>query len=210
LRVAQGPPPGSLDGFPGRRHADVVHRFARRSPWWFCTCGDCRFDLDPAVPHGDGTLYAGVDPLTGVLETLGPELAAGGVVTRSFLAARRDWVLAYDRPLELADLTARRAVGFGVTNELATMTPYDVPQGWAEAFHDAGWDGIAYRARFDPAGDAPSVALFDVAGVHEDWPATPGPAGDDDAVVDALRALGIVAEDPPPLGALELVAAPEG
>lgn len=202
-RVVQALPPASLDGFPVTAHADAVYRVARREPWWFCTCGDCRFDLSPGAPGGLGTLYAGTDPITGVLETIGPELT-GLPVARTFLAERTVWILGYDRPLELADLCHPAAVGFGVTNELSTMVPYSRPQAWAEAFAERGLDGISYRTRFSTEREPTGVALFDEAG-HHDWIAVASCRADDDSVVAALSTRRIVVADIPSSSSMQIV-----
>jgi hypothetical protein len=201
--VVQRSPAVSLDGFPSRRHSEEVYRAARRAPWWFCTCGDCRFDLDPRTPPELGTLYSGVDPITGVLETIGPEMTRP--ITRTFLAERTVWMLAYDRPLELADLCDDAAVGFGVTNELSSMTPYDVPQAWARAFADDGWDGIAYRTRFSTGAQATGIALFDEAGA-KNWPAVQYCRAEDSDIVEALDVRHIRVDDVPSAAALTILA----
>lgn len=180
-----------------------MYRAARHWPWWFCTCGNCRFDLDPGDDPPFGTLYAGTDEVTGMLETIGPELA-GRAVARRFLSERTVWALAYDRPLELADLVSPGAVGFGVTNELSTMVPYDVPQQWATAFHHDGRDGVAYRTRFNTGPDATGLALFDDAGAHDDWVALAVCAGDADPILDALAERNIAVERPPRLADLDV------
>jgi hypothetical protein len=193
----------SLEGFPSRHHRGAVYRAARRAPWWFCTCGDCRFDLDGGAPAGLGTLYSGVDPITGVLETIGPEMSRP--VTRAFLAERTIWMLAYDRPLDVADLCDDAAVGFGVTNELSSMTPYDVPQAWARVFAEAGWDGIAYRTRFSTGPHATGIALFDEAGA-KDWVAVQYCRADDAEIVVALEERHITVDEIPPAAALTILA----
>ena len=53
--------------------------------------------------------------------------------------------------------------GFGVTAELASITPYDLPQQWAAAFARAGYQGVRYRVRHDPGGSR-ALALFGPAG----------------------------------------------
>jgi RES domain len=203
-RQRQGPPPESLEGFPPAIFDGVGFRAARQDPWWFCTCGQCRFDLGPEDPSGLGTLYAGTDPVSGVLEVIGPEFA-GRPVARRFVAERTVWALAYDRPLQLADLVHRRAAGFGVTNELSTMVPYRVPQAWAKALADAGWDGISYRTRFNTSPQVTGMAWFDGAGAHGDWPATRWCDGDDPAMIEALAQFGIEVAEPPKLAALQVL-----
>jgi len=68
------------------RTGTVLWRAARRGrePWWFCTCGNCRFDLD--APRG--TCYAGTDELSGILENIGYEWASGSPLTLAFLRGR--------------------------------------------------------------------------------------------------------------------------
>ena len=202
-RVVQGPPPSSVSGFPVTVHDDVVYRAARFEPWWFCTCGDCRFDLHGTGTPRQGTLYAGTDPVTGVLEALGPDLA-GRPVARTFLARRTVWMLAYDRPVDLADLCSDAAIGFGVTNELSVMIPYTTPQQWAEAFAAEGLDGISYRTRFSTGPAATGIALFDAAGAH-DWPKTACCIANSAEIESELAGRHISVEDPPPAAALTLL-----
>ena len=99
------------------------------SPWWFCSQGDCRFDLTGDA--GKGTLYAGTNPVTGVLEYLGDQ--AHKVVTSDFLAHRRVCELAYDKGFPLADFTSPKAGSFGVSNLLSASQDYDIAQSWADA-----------------------------------------------------------------------------
>ncbi len=202
-RVVQKAPPDELDGFPERIHDGIVFRAARVSPWWFCNCGHCRFDLE-AAGTGQGTLYAGTDEITGVLETIGPELI-GRTIARGFLDNRTVWGLAYDRPVFIADLTADEAVGFGVTNELSTMVPYGIPQLWADAFEQHGLDGISYRTRFNTGAEATGVALFVVAGDHTDWPASRVRGMNDSVMVTELNRRHVTVEDPPALVALTVL-----
>jgi RES domain len=203
-RVAQLSPANDLDGFPTARHRRGFFRAARFAPWWFCCCGDCRFDLDAGSPFGQGTLYAGTDEITGILETIGPELA-GKTISSRFLSDRIVWELNYDRAMVLADLTADAAAGFGVTNELSTMVPYIVPQSWASAFELHGLDGISYRTRFNPSPEPTGVALFDTAGSHPNWPASKVCDGNDERIVAAVAARNISVADPPMLAALTVL-----
>ena len=185
---AQQPPPDDLSGFPARRLAPgtAVYRahLARRSPWWFSSGGG-RFDL--SAPRG--TCYLASSALVAVRERLGPVLAAraalpvsaleGVVVSR--LSLERDGARA---PLRLANVRVAAAADYGVTRELESMTPYDVPSRWAVAFDAAGFDGVWYGPRFSP-GAAGAVAVF-------------GPAGQDDA-----RTV-----DPAPLAATQVPGVP--
>lgn len=165
-RPAQRPPSRSLDGFPGL-HIDEgtmlwrSHREAR-GPWWFSSRGG-RFDLD----GGRGTCYFGRDLEVAVREVAGPFLVETGWIDSAFVAER----VVSEVPVrggELADVTSAEAARFGVTRELCTMTPYEVPREWAVAF-DAGFDGIEYHSRYT-TGDLRSVAIFGRVGEVHDAP----------------------------------------
>jgi len=180
-QVAIGEPPGGLGDFPSIALSGLWFRAhsVSRGVWWFSSDGSGRFDL--AEPQG--TCYLGSSVGVAVRERLGRRLASGPVpaavadqmvVSRVRLRAR------------VADLTARAAERFGITREIGTITPYDLPQRWATALHSAGHRGLRYWPRFALAPDDLSVALFAAAG-----PGTrrgdPGPF----TGRDALRAAGI-------------------
>jgi hypothetical protein len=183
----------------GRR----IFRAARAepgTPWRFCTCGACRFDLDAP----DGTLYAGDDPLVGVIETIGPHLA-GTTISRRFLADRRIVSRLMPHDVELANIASRRAAGFGVTNELSTMTPYDIPRAWAATLHTAGCEGIRYRTRFDTGSRAGGLALFGPAGERA-WRGRDEGSAAAPAIVERLRnECNVGVADPPRLNQLRTV-----
>lgn len=159
----------SYDAFPehrlGRGHQ--LHRVCRgdRRPWWFCADGQCRFD----VPAPDGTCYLGEDEIAGLLEVIGPDLR-DGVIASTFVEQRVVRTLRLPSVHRLADTVDRRAAGLGCTNEIATITPYDVPQAWAEAFRQSGFDGVRYRLRFDTGRAPTGIALFGKAGERRSWP----------------------------------------
>jgi hypothetical protein len=176
--TAQQPPRGDLTGFPLRRTAPgtMLHRAhqARRGPWWFASAGG-RFDL--AQPRG--TCYLASSALVAVRERLGPVLAAReslpATVLEGVVVSRLAVGVPGERaPLRLANLRVSAAAGFGVTRELESMTPYDVPVRWARAFDDLGLDGIWYGPRFSP-GAASAVALFGAAGEDPRRPVDPQP-----------------------------------
>lgn len=202
-RVIQGLPAKSLEGFPVVHYEPEMYRAARKAPWWFCTCGDCRFDIPADDPSGFGTLYAGTDPITGVLEIIGPEMTERPI-SREFLADRTIWTIGYEQAVVLADLSHEIAVGFGVTNELSTMVPYHVPQVWAATFVDAGVDGIRYRTRFSTGTEVTGIALFDEAG-EKDWIALVYCRSDDDEIVAALRERLIDVDDVPSSDAMQII-----
>ncbi len=155
---------------------DTLWRVARRgkSPWWFSSSMAGRFHL----PEPDGTCYLAKDDLAALLEVVGPD-RNGGTVSPEFIARRRIHRLRPGRSPALADLTARKAAAFGVTHEIHTIVPYDLPQAWAARLHQSGFDGLCYFARHDPA-SSDSLALFGESG--EDSARDPGtgePIGED-------------------------------
>jgi hypothetical protein len=143
----------------------IVHRVtaAGAGPWWFSSDGSGRFDLEP--PRG--TCYVADDPEVALLEALGP-LASSPVLSRSLLDERVLWSLPMPDQRDAADATARGARSYGVTAELSTVAPYDLPQRWARALAGAGFGGLRYRARHDPAGGR-CLALFGSAGERRRW-----------------------------------------
>jgi len=170
-RVGLRPPPANaaaLRDFPRKRLATTtdLFRVARRgrSPWWFGSSGAGRFDLPPP----DGTCYLAADEIGALLEIVGAD-RTGGAVSPSFLAERRLRRLRVPAERQLGDLTSRRASGFGITAEIGTLVPYDLPQAWAARLHAAGCHGLAYWLRHDPA-RTEGIALFGPEGVDEGWP----------------------------------------
>jgi hypothetical protein len=167
-RTALAPPPApdALIRFPvWHVHAGTTfHRVTHgeHGPWWFSSDGSGRFDL--VSPRG--TCYLADDPVLAMLEVFG-ELVPRAV-SKDWLASRRLWTLALPAQCDAADTTVRAARGFGLTAELATVTPYERPQGWAASFAAAGFDGIRYRARHDPGGGR-ALALFGAAGERTRW-----------------------------------------
>jgi hypothetical protein len=130
-------------------------------PWWFSSDGAGRFDLNP--PRG--TCYLADDDLGALLEVFGPVRVVSVAWAKRFSV----WQLALPDQCRAADTTVRAARGFGVTAELATVTPYDLPQRWAAAFAAAGYQGVRYRVRHDPGGSR-ALALFGIAGERTRWP----------------------------------------
>ena len=160
-RPAQLGPPEDLTGFPQSqlRPGHRVYRahLVSQGPWWFGSGGG-RFDLDP--PRG--TCYLASTALAAIRERLGPVLAGRRTVPRPALAdvvVSRLTVTEPGGSIRLANLRSSRAAEFGVTRELESMTPYDVPRAWARAWDAAGLDGVRYGPRFSP-GRASAYAVF--------------------------------------------------
>jgi hypothetical protein len=163
--IGSPPSPEELAGFPvWHVHAGTVLCRVTTSglgPWWFSTGGHGRFDLPP--PRG--TCYLADDEVGALLEVLGPIM----VVSAGWARQLSVWHLGLPHQCSAADTTVRAARGFGITAELASMTPYDLPQRWAAAFAAAGHQGVRYRMRHDPGGNR-ALALFGAAGERSRWP----------------------------------------
>ena len=165
LALRLPPAPAELAGFPvWHVHGGTTLFRVTTSgygPWWFSSDGAGRFDLAP--PRG--TCYLADDEMGALLEVFGPV----AVVSADWAKRFSIWQLALPDQCSAADTTVRAARGFGVTAELATMTPYELPQRWAAAFAAAGYQGVRYRARHDPGGSR-ALALFGAAGERKRWP----------------------------------------
>lgn len=128
--------------------ADVV-------PWFFDVSPDGRFNLAES-----GTCYLAEEPLGAFVEKFGRLLRPGGVIPEPLVDTQR---LSRLRPskVSVVDLTDPKVLGLvGLTAEIHSTTDYNVTQGWALAFQDAGYAGIRYKARHDPRSQLVSIALF--------------------------------------------------
>lgn len=168
MHVSLGGPSTTLDNFPRltiarNRNLWRVTR-KNRSPWWFSSSREGRFDLDS--PHG--TCYMTVDPLAAVAEVLGSEFVTR-VVPSSFFSARTLWCLKPPGTIRAANMTDSLAYGFGVTAEIGTIVPYDIPQEWARALHSSGYGGVLYQLRHPPS-PRPGLALFGQGGERTSYP----------------------------------------
>ncbi|MGN6160230.1 MAG: RES family NAD+ phosphorylase [Marmoricola sp.] len=179
--LAVGEPPDDLSDFPSVALSGLWFRAhsASHAVWWFSSDGSGRFDLT----EPNGTCYLGSSVGVAVRERLGRRLSAGPVP-----AAVADQMLVSRVRLRarVADAIARAAERFGITREIGTVTPYDLPQRWAAALHAAGHRGVRYWPRFALAPEDLSVALFAPAGLGTRR-GDPGPF----TGRDALRAAGI-------------------
>jgi hypothetical protein len=155
----------TLDRFPRRtlradREIYRIHR-VRRPPgntgWWFSFDGTGRFD---PVGTGQGSCYFAERPLGAWVEVYRRQmlLAEAAVLDRRLMTVR------LGRDLRLADLTSRRALAFGVTASLGANERYDASQAFAADAVRAGFDGIRYLVRHDPAQKLYGIALFGEAG----------------------------------------------
>lgn len=169
--------PGDRDlrGLPPRtlQPEQFLYRAHRQdlSPWWYASDADGRFNL--SEPHG--TCYLAHNEATAVREVAGESLARGGVITADFAAER---VVSTLNPPPgtslLADLTDSAAATVGLTREIHTCVPYELPRRWAAAIRAHGFDGIVYLARFSTGVDDLALAVFGAAG-QADHPVDPAP-----------------------------------
>jgi hypothetical protein len=191
------PPADELKAFPvWHVHAGTVLCRVTSTgfgPWWFSSTGEGRFDLAP--PRG--TCYLADDEVGAMLEVLGPIVVVSSGWTRRLSI----WHLGLPDQCSAADTTVRAARGFGVTAELASMTPYDLPHRWAAAFAVAGHQGVRYRVRHDPGGSR-ALALFGAAGERRRWPRGRGRVVDDDLLARLAAETGILVAPVPPVADL--------
>ena len=152
-----------------------VHRSANRA-WWFSSDGTGRFD---PVGTGKGACYLAEQPLGAWIEVFRKQM----LLAEAEIAERSLFAVAIGRDLRLANLASRRALEFGVTASLGAGEDYTQSQAFAAQAVDAGFDGIQYLARHDPAQRLFGIALFGAPGTDPDWP-----RGDDGPIEDELAA----------------------
>lgn len=166
----------SLKGFPRRTlPADrTIYRIHKvdRVPWWFSSAGDGRFD---PVGTGLGACYLAEAPVGAWVEVFRKRLllAEPEIAQRSLLA------VALGRDLRLADITSRRALSFEITAALGADERYSDSQAFAARAMQAGFQGVRYLVRHDPAQKLYGIALFSEAGAPEPsdprWPSDTAP-----------------------------------
>jgi hypothetical protein len=161
-RVTLGEP-GDLTGFPAGAPPKRMVRVcqAAQHTWWYSADGSGRFDLAPP----QGTCYLATDAYAAIREAtrLGP-------VSTLWVQAREIREVGPPDPNARLAATTRQAAGrYGVTTELATVVPYDLPRRWAAAFHTHGFDGIRHQLRHDQRARPSGIALFGPteAGSHD-------------------------------------------
>ena len=189
-----GEPPASLAGFPASRPPTVLVRVCRqRNPtWWFSSDGTGRFDLTSP----EGTCYFATDTFGAVREA-----SRAGPVTPQWVADRGVRHAAPpDRPARLAAVTRAGAAVFGLTTELVTVTPYDLPRRWAAAFRRAKFAGIRRELRHDPRARPSGVSLFGPAG-DPGWPTV----RTEQLQPATVEAAGVAVIDIPPAAAVTIV-----
>ena len=150
-------PPASLDKFPAFDFTGALFRIhgVDHHPGYFSSTGDGRFDL---VGIDDaGACYLSSTPEGAFVEKFGDL----GIVPSDLVTTKRISRATVVEKLHLADVTDPHVIGlFGLGQEISASLDYSPTQAWARAFAQAGFDGIWYSARRDPAGTSRSVAVF--------------------------------------------------
>ena len=151
--------------FPARilRGGVQLHRIHRRGhvPAHFSDSGLHRFDSPLRAGSEYGVCYLGLDPLTAYVEVFGRYRAVQQVeILRRCLSTAH-----VTSDLRLADLTNRAVLGrYGVTAAHSTGSDYELSQDLGTRLHAAGFEGLCYRVRHDPAMTLEAVALFGPTG----------------------------------------------
>jgi hypothetical protein len=157
----------------------VVHRIhlATFEAWYFNAEDTWRFS--PRAIDDLGACYLAERPVAGLLETF----KGMTVVDEQDLACRAHFSATLTATLRLADCCAPAAGEFGVNGEIHSTTDYTTTQSWAAAFAAAGFAGVRYFCRSDPAMSLVGYALFDAIGE-----APPGrwPVGRDAPIGDEI------------------------
>ena len=160
-------PPARLTDFPqySLQPTQVLFRIHRAAygPWWFSSDGPRRFDL--SFPKG--TCYLAEEEIGAFVEAF--QDWTGTILPLEEVAARRIARLTVPTPMKIADCTRARALAFGVTAEIHASPDRALTQAWAAAFSRAGFDGVRFFVRHDPAQQRAGIALFGPAG-EPSWP----------------------------------------
>ena len=147
----------TLAGFPRRtlRGDRTIYRIHRSTTaaWWFSSGGSGRFD---PVGSGTGACYLADRPLGAWIEVFRKQM----LLAEAEIAERALFSVRLRRDLRLADLTSRRALSFGVTAALGANHEYGESQAFSVEALTAGFDGIRYLVRRDPAQRLYGLALF--------------------------------------------------
>jgi hypothetical protein len=165
MTATQGLPPAGADltAFPEETvpAGATMYRAhgSGRTAWWFDSGDEGRFNL-----HGSrGTCCTASTVDTAVREKVRNHVSETGVVSHAMAASFVVSVVSAPLPHRCAAVNSDAAVKHRVVRELVTMRDYSVPQAWAQAFDDSGYDGVFYETAFTTGGPS-AYALFGDAG----------------------------------------------
>jgi hypothetical protein len=146
-----------------------IHRIhsAALDAWYFNAENTWRFT--PSGVAGLGACYVAERAIADLLESY----KGVTVVAEQDVASKAHFTAVLEAELKLADCCAVGPLGFGINAEIHSTTNYALTQAWATAFALAGFAGVRYLCRSDPAMDLVGYALFDRAGKSAAglWPA---------------------------------------
>lgn len=137
-----------------------VHRIhsAERAAWYFNSKDTWRFN--PCSVPGLGACYLAERPVAGLLEIY----KGVSVVDEQDIAGKAHFAATLQADVRLADCCVAAAHEFGVNGEIHTSTDYELTQAWAAVLAQAGFAGVRYLCRSDPAMSLTGYAFFDTAG----------------------------------------------
>lgn len=167
-RVIQQEPPAALDlsAFPSDPLPSSTPLYRAHSvgngPWYFGNSLKGRFDL--VAPRG--TCYAAESIGAAMRERLGEKFTGGGQISAEL--ADSAVITTIMPPPGCGANVEAGTENYPLTSELTSMPDYSIPQAWAAAFDQAGFDAIHYRGRLSSSSLA-SWALFDDEGEHPDY-----------------------------------------
>ncbi len=154
--------------------------------WWFSRSGAGRFDL---VASADlGSCYFAERPEGCVLEVFRSFTRS---IPKGELDSRRLLRFELLQDVRVADCTAERARLWGITGEIHSTPVYEDTHAWADAFARAGFQGIRYLLRHDPAQHLAGVVLFGPAGSPVNLPDISGEPIDEKVLDEIQRRFGI-------------------
>ncbi len=145
---------------------------------WYSNAKDT-WRFTPSGVADLGACYFAERAIAGLLESY----KGVTVVAEQDVASKAHFTATLQAELKLADCCATAALGFGINAEIHSTTDYALTQAWATAFALAGFAGVRYLCRSDPAMELVGYALFGTAGES-----APGswPAGRDQPISEGL------------------------
>lgn len=152
----------------------IHHR--ERGPWWFSSDGAGRFD---PIGTGLGACYLAAQPLGAWVEVFRRQMQ----LSERAVSDRALFAVTLGTSARLADLTSRRALQFGVTASLGADEDYGGSHQFAARAVEAGFAGVRYFVRHDPAQRLYGIALF---GDPAHGAGPPGSTGADTPIPQAL------------------------